>query len=85
MATTAGQERIENEVTSNVFDAFDRFVDGIAGLNDERDALLRNARESLAVARSTVIDLLTSPNDIYAKISILQDLDSVDDSLRRAQ
>jgi hypothetical protein len=54
-------------------------------LNDERDALIRNARESLAVARSTVIDHLTSPNDIYAKISILQDLDSVDDSLRRAQ
>ena len=54
-------------------------------VNDERDALIRNARESLAVARSTVIDLLTSPNDIYAKISILQDLDSVDDSLRRAQ
>ncbi len=53
--------------------------------DDERDALLRNARESLAVARSTVIDHLTSPNDIYAKISILQDLDSVDDSLRRAQ
>lgn len=53
-------------------------------LDDERDALIRNARESLAVARATVIDHLTSPNDVYAKISILQDLDSVDDSLRRA-
>lgn len=46
-------------------------------------AYVLNARHDLAVARSTVVDHLTGPNDVYAKVAILQDLDAVDEGLRR--
>ncbi|AIK69318.1 hypothetical protein SEA_YEET_101 [Mycobacterium phage Yeet] len=51
---------------------------------DEKEALVRNALQYLAAARSTVIDHLTGPNDLYAKVEILQDLDSVDHYLKKA-
>jgi hypothetical protein len=62
----------------------DQPIAGTLSDADQVDALIRNARHSLSVVRSTVVDHLSSPNDLHAKVAILQDLDSVDDSLRRA-
>ncbi|QGJ93738.1 hypothetical protein SEA_HANNACONDA_97 [Mycobacterium phage Hannaconda] len=50
----------------------------------ETEALIRNALEYLAEARSTVIDHLSAPNDIYARLTIVQDLGLVEDNLRKA-
>lgn len=51
---------------------------------DEMSAYVTNAMVSIAEARSTVIDLLTSPNDIYVKVSIVADLDAAEHNLRKA-
>lgn len=51
---------------------------------DEMSAYVTNALGSIAEARSTVIDLLTSPNDIYVKVSIVSDLDAAEHNLRKA-
>ncbi|QBI98736.1 hypothetical protein SEA_BOBBY_106 [Mycobacterium phage Bobby] len=50
----------------------------------EREARIFNALEYLAEARSTVVDHLSAPSDVYARQAIVQDLDLAESNLRKA-
>jgi hypothetical protein len=50
----------------------------------ESSAYVRNARHELAELRSTVNDILTGANDVYAKTSMLTIIDAADENLRKA-
>jgi hypothetical protein len=52
-------------------------------LRDETQAYAANARVELARVRSTVHDGLTGKNDLLLKVSLLQDVDAVDEILRK--
>jgi hypothetical protein len=52
--------------------------------HDEKTAHLLNALENLTLLRSTINDGLTGKNDLYLKISLLQDVEAVEVSLRKA-
>lgn len=51
---------------------------------DAQKAYVQHALFILAELRSTIIDGLTSPGDLYLKTTLLQDADSVRDALERA-
>lgn len=49
----------------------------------ERDAWIGNAQFHLDRLRATIQDGLTNPSDIFLRVSLMDDLESVEDSLRR--
>lgn len=51
---------------------------------DELEAYIRNARGELATLRSDIIGALSSPSDLFLKVSLVQDVDVVDGLLRKA-
>lgn len=49
-----------------------------------KDAYIANARHSLDELRSLVHDGFSSPNDLFLKVSLLQEIDAIDTNLRKA-
>ena len=53
-------------------------------MDSEARALVMNAQQHLDLLRSTIHDGLTNQSDLFLKVSLLQDLEAVDQSLSRA-
>lgn len=51
---------------------------------DEMDAHIANAQFHLDMLRATIDDGLVGPSDLFLKVSLLQDLEAAQDSLRKA-
>lgn len=47
------------------------------------NARIAHALDLLDLARSTIIDHLSFPNDAYARMEILQDLDAAAEAIRK--
>lgn len=52
--------------------------------HNEIAALISNALFHLDILRSTIHDGLTGKNDLFLKVSLLNDLDAVQSSLQKA-
>lgn len=79
-------EALSREIEAGNYTAAGPVEVGPAFWDDLRHkkALMHNALEYLAEARSTVLDHLTNLNDLHARIEILQDLDMVEHNIRQA-
>lgn len=53
-------------------------------MDDEAKAYIADAHVHLDTLRSTVHDALTSKSDLFLKVSLLQDIDAAEHSLRKA-